>query len=375
MSKLESIDNSQQDTSPTTLLIGTTKGLVVFKKKKANWILEKVHFLGMSISFVYNDPINQVWWVSISHHHWGQKLQYSKDQGTTWKTIPSPKYPSDAISQSGKPATLKKIWSIQQGGKSYPKRIWIGTEPGGLFLSEDYGNTFHLVESLWNHPSRMNRQQWFGTGRNQPYIHSIVIDPRAESHIYIAVSCAGIFESLDSGQSWEPKNKGLIAAYLPNPEAEIGHDPHLLLACQSEPDILWQQNHCGIFRTTTGGAVWENVTDLRGVANYGFAITIDHQNPNRAWVIPATSDEIRVAHDLALAVCYTEDAGKTWQAYRTGLPQQNSFDIVFRHAFDRKAETLVFGTTTGNVYLSENDGKSWQPLSHTLSRIDCVTLA
>ena len=363
-----------QEASPTTLLIGTTKGLVVFKKNNTEWILEKIHFLGMSISVVYNDPVNNVWWVSISHHHWGQKLQYSQDQGTTWKTIGTPKYPSDTILQSGKPATLKNIWSIQQGGISYPNRIWIGTEPGGLFLSEDYGDTFQLVTSLWNHPSRMNRQQWFGTGRSGPYIHSIVIDPREESHLYIAVSCAGIFESLDSGASWMPKNKGLIAAYLPNPEAEIGHDPHLLLACHSAPTILWQQNHCGIFRTENGGTVWKNVTDTQGIANYGFALAIDHDNPNRAWVIPATSDEIRVAHDLALAVCYTDNAGKTWQAYRNGLPQQNSFDIVFRHAFDRKTETLAFGTTTGNVYLSEDDGKNWQPLTHTLSRIDCVVL-
>ena len=116
------------------------------------------------------------------------------------------------------------------------------------------------------------------------------------------------------------------------------------------------------------------MTDTQGIANYGFALAIDHDNPNRAWVIPATSDEIRVAHDLALAVCYTDNAGKTWQAYRNGLPQQNSFDIVFRHAFDRKTETLAFGTTTGNVYLSEDDGKNWQPLTHTLSRIDCVVL-
>ena len=239
-----------QETNPTTLLIGTTKGLVVFKKKNTEWALDKVHFLGMSISIVYHDPVNNVWWVSISHHHWGQKLQYSKDQGTTWQTVTPPKYPTNAILQNGQSASLKKIWSIQQGGLSYPNRIWIGTEPGGLFLSEDYGNTFQLVTPLWNHPSRMNRQQWFGTGRSEPYIHSIVIDPRDGQHIYIAVSCAGIFETTDGGKHWTPKNKGLIAAYLPNPNAEVGHDPHLLLVCQNHPDVLWQQNHCGIFRST-----------------------------------------------------------------------------------------------------------------------------
>jgi len=274
---------------------------------------------------------------------------------------------------SGKTATLKKIWCIQQGGLSHPNRLWLGTEPGGLFISEDYGQSFSLVKPLWHHPSRMNRLQWFGTGRNEPYIHSIIVNPRDNNHVYIAVSCAGIFETIDSGTTWTPRNKGLIAAYLPNPEAEIGHDPHLLLACKSQPDILWQQNHCGIFRSTDGSIYWENVTDQQGLANYGFAITIDQENPDRAWVIPATSDAIRVAPNLALCVCYTEDAGHSWTALRAGLPQQHTFDIVFRHAFDRLATTLAFGTNTGNVFLSDNDGEEWNCIASTLARVDCVT--
>jgi len=357
---------------PTTLLVGTTKGLVVFEKKNEKWVIQKIHFLGMSISVIYIDPVNTTWWVSISHHHWGQKLQYSTDKGNTWHTVIAPKYPTHSNLQSGKPANLKKIWCIQQGGKAYPNRLWVGTEPGGLFLSEDKGQTFHLVESLWNHPSRMNRQQWFGTGRSQPYIHSIVIDPRDENHIYIAVSCAGIFETTDGGENWQPRNKGLIAAYLPNPEAEIGHDPHLLVVCDSNPEVLWQQNHCGIFRSSDGAASWDNITDKKGIANYGFAIAIDPTDPRRAWVIPSTSDEIRVAPNLALSVCYTPDAGKTWKTLNRGLPQENCFDIVFRHAFARQKQTLAFGTTTGNVYLSQDDGHNWDLLSANLSRVDYV---
>lgn len=360
--------------TPSLLLVGTTKGLVLFKKETSTWKIQQILFLGMSVNIIYVDPINGNWWVSISHHHWGQKLQYSKDQGATWQTVTPPKYPATASLPSGKAASLKKIWCIQQGGHSYPNRIWLGTEPGGLFLSEDYGKSFSLVSALWNHPSRKNRLQWFGTGRSEPYIHSIVIDPRDNDHLYIAVSCAGIFETTDGGTTWLPRNKGLVAAYLPNPEAEIGHDPHLLLACKNQPDILWQQNHCGIFRSTNGCLSWENVTDQQGIANYGFAIAVDPDNPNRAWVIPAVSDAVRVAPDLALCVCYTEDAGRTWQALRQGLPQQYAFDIVFRHSFDHQAATLVFGTNTGNVYLSENEGRDWSCIATTLARVDCVTL-
>ena len=356
------------------LLIGTSKGLVVFEKKNQGWQIQTTHFLGLPVSVVYVNESTNTWWVGLSHYHWGQKLHFSTDEGQTWQSVKPPSYPLDAKLSSGKSATLKKIWTIQNGGKAYPNRIWVGTEPGGLFLSENNGHTFELVHSLWNHPSRMNQQQWFGTGRNAPYIHSIVVNPTNNKHVYIAVSCAGIFETKDSGKSWRPCNKGLIAAYLPNPHVEIGHDPHRLFACATNPNVLWQQNHCGIFRSTDGAKNWQMVSDKEGIADYGFALAIDHQNPDSAWVIPAVSDEIRIAPNQALAVCRTEDGGQTWQTLTNGLPQENCFDIVFRHALAIQNDTLVFGTTTGNVYLSENRGDKWNCLSTNLARVECVCI-
>lgn len=351
------------------LLVGTSKGLIVFDKKKIDWNIQKIHFLGLPVSLVYIDHLNKTWWVGISHHHWGQKLYCSKDQGLSWKKITTPKYPPNTTVQN-KTISLKKIWCIQQGGSSYPNRIWIGTEPGGLFISEDYGKTFDLVQNLWDHPSRQNKNQWFGTGRNGPYIHSIVIDPRDHNHVYIAVSCAGIFETHNSGQTWMPRNKGLIAAYLPNPSAEIGHDPHLLLTCPAHPEVLWQQNHCGVFRSTDGGLHWN---DVSGPLKYGFAIAVDELDPLKAWTIPAVSDEVRVAPDLALQVCYTDNGGQSWQYLNDGLPQEYCFDIVFRHSFIKKNNFLAFGTTTGNLYFSENNGRSWTSIANNLSRIDCIS--
>jgi len=326
------------------LLVGTSKGLIVFDNKGKEWIIQKIHFLGLPVSVIHIDPINQTWWVGISHYHWGQKLYSSKDQGLN---------PSNTTLHN-QSISLKKVWCIQQGGSNYPNRIWVGTEPGGLFISEDYGESFELVQNLWNHPSRQNKNQWFGTGRNGPYIHSIIIDPRDNNHVYVAVSCAGIFETYDSGQTWLPRNKGLIAAYLPNPTAEIGHDPHLLLACPSHPEVLWQQNHCGVFRSINGGMDWK---DVSGPLNYGFAIAVDEIDPLKAWIIPAVSDEIRVAPDLALRVCYTDNGGQSWQELKDGLPQKNCFDLIFRHSFVKKNQSLAFGSTTGNLYLSANEGQ------------------
>lgn len=352
------------------LLVATSKGLIIYRKTKQGWIVDQSHFLGFPVTVAYVDERTNTWWAGVSHRHWGQKLHRSFDEGKTWEQITTPKYPASAVINSGKPASLKMIWSMAHAGHDKPDELYLGTEPGGLFHSKDGGTTFQLVESLWDHPSR--EKQWFGAGRDHPFIHSIVVDPRDSKHVYIAVSCAGVFETKDGSQTWAPQNKGLVAAYLPNPSVEVGHDPHLLLACHSQPEVLWQQNHCGIFRSSNGGAYWDDVTGQGGFPNYGFALAIDHQDANRAWVIPATSDEIRTAVDLALCVCRTEDGGKNWEALRNGLPQENCFDIVFRHALDIYQNNLAFGTTNGNLYLSENFGDDWQCLSNHLARIECI---
>jgi photosystem II stability/assembly factor-like uncharacterized protein len=254
------------------------------------------------------------------------------------------------------------------------RAVWLGVEPGALFVSEHEQAGFELVDGLWNHPSRQDPNKWFGAGRDYSFIHSIAVRPDNPQRLYIGVSCAGVFESEDNGETWEARNKGLVAAYLPNPSVEVGHDPHNVQICRSHPNVMWQQNHCGIFRSEDAGLNWQNVTDKNGLANYGFALAIDHENPDRAWVVPAVSDEERVAADLALCVCYTEDAGRTWTALRNGLPQSFCFDIVFRQSFAKVDNVMAFGTSNGNLYISENDGESWSQVTGHFSRVENVTI-
>jgi photosystem II stability/assembly factor-like uncharacterized protein len=352
------------------LLIGTSKGLIIYERGEKSWTCTGDHFLGLPVSVAWVDERNGAWWAALAHRHWGQKLHRSTNQGKNWESAAVPAYPEGAVLNNGKPATLRKIWVLEQAGPDKPEELLLGTEPGGLFHSTDNGDSWSLVKSLWNHPSR--RDLWFGAGRDQPYIHSIVVDPRDSDHYYIAVSCAGVFETTDGGFSWVVRNDGLTAAYLPNPEAEIGHDPHRMFACRSNPDVLWQQNHCGIYRSLNGGKQWNNVGGKEGFPDYGFALAIDHDDPDQAWVIPAVSDEVRVAVDRALCVCQTNDGGETWIPRRNGLPQNYCYDIVFRHSLHISGNCLAFGSTTGNLFLSEDYGESWSCLSHHLPRINYV---
>ncbi len=357
--------------SKETLLIGTRKGLITYKKSQGNWKYQGISFLGIPVNLTYVDPLTNTWWACLDHGHWGCKLHKSVDQGANWEEVTAPRYPENTEIKNGEMATVKYLWAVSNGGGNKPNELLIGTEPGGLFSSSDNGGSFALNDSLWNHPSR--RDYWFGGGRDHAGIHSIIVDPRDNDHIYVGISVAGVFETKDGGTSWEPKNKGLKADFLPDPDAEVGQDPHLLIASPSNPNVLWQQNHCGIFRSENGGESWSDISQEGGPAYFGFAIAADEKDDKTAWVVPAVSDQLRVAVDNALCVCRTEDGGNTWNDFRNGLPQESCFDIVFRHALDVTNDTLAFGTTTGNLFLSDDRGESWRAISHHLPLIYSVS--
>jgi len=356
-----------------TMLLGTRKGLVVYRQNGRNtWQYERTEFLGQSVSIATFDPVNRTWWAMLDHGHWGCKLHRSND-GTKWEEVEAPKYPEGEMINEETPATTKYLWAFSRGGNKQNGRIYIGTEPGGLFQSDNNGDTFSLVKSLWDHPTRVKK--WFGGGRDYPGIHSILVDPRDHDHIYVGISCAGVFETHDGGNNWTPKNRGLIAEFLPDANAEVGQDPHLVVMNKSNPDVLWQQNHCGIFKTSDGGNQWEKVSQQDGPAHFGFAIAVHDQDPDVAWVVPGISDEIRVAYDKRLCVCRTDDGGKHWKTLTDGLPNETAFDITYRHALDVNDDLVAFGTTTGNLYISGNGGERWNCLSNNLPMVYSLELA
>lgn len=354
----------------SSLLLGTRKGLVAWRFTDNQWQVENISFEGVPVSIAYADPRNGTWWACLDHGHWGVKLHRSTDRGANWQEVTAPSYPEGQEVKDGVPAVTRYIWAMAHGGNSHPSRLWLGTDPGGLFVSEDGGDSFQLVESLWNHPSR--KTNWFGGGRDLPGIHSIVVDPRNEEHVYVAISCAGVFETYDSGKTWAVRNKGLLAEFLPDPASEVGHDPHILVAASTDPDVLWQQNHCGIFRSVDGAQNWQAISTKEGTAHFGFAIAVAEDNADQAWVAPADSDAIRVPVKGALCICRTDDGGKTWEEQRNGLPQQNCFDIVYRHALASSGDAVVFGTTTGNLFFSGDRGENWQVVSNYLPMVHSV---
>lgn len=349
------------------LVCGTDKGLIIYEKQQGEWQLKDIQFIGMPVGCFHHDERNGTWWVALSHKHWGTKLYLSKDEGETFKEVKAPRFePESGLS-------LKSIWCISHGAFDDPNRLYVGTEPAALFVTTNEGESFEEIKGLSEHPSR---PQWQGGGKGSknPFLHTVLVDDEDTSHLTIGISCAGVFQSHDAGQSWQPTNQGLEAFYLPNSDVEVGHDPHSMKIPDANKNVIWQQNHCGIYRSENRGQSWTNISDKEGIADYGFALVAADDNDQTAWVIPAQSDDLRFPYKNQLTVFKTTNGGQSWQPQRNGLPQNGSFDLVLRSAFDGQNETLAFGTNNGNLYLSEDGGESWLALSQNLSAVRSVCL-
>jgi hypothetical protein len=309
--------------------------------------------------------------------HFGVKMQRSEDGGESWIERPAPTYPErpegieDKNRMSGldTPWSTRLVWSLEQGGE---EELWCGTIPGGLFRSTDGGDSWILCRSLWDDP---RRQQWFGGGFDFPGIHSVCVDPRDASHVTIAISCGGVWRSRDSGASWTLVGKGLRNAYMPPEQAHdpVVQDPHRLVRCPARPDRQWMQHHNGIFVSDDAGENFRELTDLP-LAHFGFAVAVHPTDPDTAWFVPAHKDEQRVAVDARVAVTRTRDGGDSFDVLTDGLPGEHAYDLVYRHALDvdDSGERLAFGSTTGSLWVSDDQGDTWQTVSTHLPPVLCV---
>lgn len=355
------------------IYVATRKGLITLDRGKvARWRIEQTDFLGDPVTMVLPDARDGTVYVALRLGHFGPKLRRTRD-GKAWEECTTPAFAPAAADATEKPAaSVDQIWALEAGGRDEAGTLWAGTIPGALFSSRDGGDTWTLVESLWNRPER---KEWFGGGYDQPGIHSICVDPRDPRRVAVALSCGGVWVTADAGASWQPRAQGMRAAYMP-PERAFDpniQDPHRLVQCQASPEVYWVQHHNGIFRSTDGAASWHEMTHVKPSA-FGFAVAVHPQDPDIAWFVPAVKDECRVPVDQKLVVTRTRDGGKSFEVLRLGLPQEHAYDLVYRHGLDVDASgnRLVLGSTTGGLWLSEDRGDSWQSLAAHLPPIYAV---
>ena len=364
----------------TRLHVATRKGLFTVDRGASGWSITRPSFLGDNCTQVMHDPRDGTLMATLNHGHFGVKLHRSRDGGETWSEIAAPKYPDKPAHYvpktpaEGTPVewALKLVWALTPGGTDEPGVVWCGTLPGGLFKSEDGGDSWTLNHALWFDP---RREEWFGGGADQPGIHSICVDPRDSKHVVIGVSCGGVWSTRDGGGSWSLGGRGLRAEFMP-PERQFDQnvqDPHLLAQCTSQPDAMWVQHHNGIFCSSDAGESFTEINDVQPSA-FGFPVAVHPHDPKTAWFVPAIKDEKRYPASGRVVVTRTRDGGKSFETLSKGLPQQHAYDLVYRHALDvdESGERVAFGSTTGSVWVSENGGEAWEAISSNLPPVYAV---
>lgn len=365
------------------LVLATRKGIFTLRcNLGSQWRIDDAAFLGDNVTMALVDNRSGFVYAALNHGHFGVKLHRKDNAKSPWREIATPAYPKfpegrdpDRCPMRGIeiPWNTEQIWALVEGGSDRPGRLWCGTLPGGLFKSEDHGNHWEFIDSLWNVPER---KHWVGGGYDYPGIHSICVDPRDSRHITVAISCGGIWESLDDGHSWTLIGKGLRADYAPPGEeySQLSQDPHALGQCRSHPDTMWVQHHNGIFRSTDGAHSFSEIKEA-GPSVFGFAVAPHPHDPNSAWFAPAIKDEQRIPKDGKLVITRTRDGGQSFDILSKGLPQEHAYHLVYRHALgvDDNGENLAFGSTTGSLWASANEGGSWIQVTSNLPPIYSVS--
>lgn len=364
------------------MFAGTRKGLFRYERDNGRWRLQDEWFLGDAVPALVHDARDGALYVAVEHGHFGSKLHRCSAQGQ-WQELDPPRYPPrpEGVAESVCPMrqipipwSLEKIWSLATGGAEQPGVLWCGTIPGGLFRSDDHGQSWQLDEGLWNRPERA---RWFGGGYDFPGIHSIAVNPQDSDDIVIAVSCGGVWRTLDGGGNWKQMAHGMFYDFDPDesePDPE-NQDPHSLVRCAADPEQMWSQHHCGIFRWLPDKARWQSVSDVQPSA-FGFAVAVHPKDPDTAWFVPAVKDEFRYPVDGKLVVSRTRDGGQTVESLSRGLPSDKAYDLIYRHglAVNATGETLAMGSTTGSLWVSENAGDDWLQLSAHLPPVYCLQI-
>lgn len=344
------------------LHVGTRKGLFELRRSPGGWAIAQASFLGDPVTIVL--PREGELLAGLRHGHFGPKLQRSSD-GERWEEAGTPAFPEKPEGEEGE-WSIDTFWALEAGQDG---TLWCGTIPGGLFKSSDGGASWSLMTDLWQH-----RKRWFGGGADAPGIHSVCIDPRDPKRVAVAVSVGGVWHSQDGGERWRCEGKGMRAAYMPPEQTfePIAQDPHRMVRCPAAPDHLWVQHHNGVFRSRDDGATWEEIEVPP--SSFGFAVAVHPRDPETAWFVPAIKDEKRIPVDGKVVVARTRDGGESFDVLDRGLPGPFAYDLTFRHALDidPSGEILAFGSTTGSLWISEDQGDTWSHVSAHLPPIYAV---
>ncbi len=353
--------------SDLLVLIATGKGAFILKgdTSRRDFALEGPFCDAQSVNHVVADPATGTLWAGGGDGWVGPAVWRSTDHGASWTRF------DEGLAYPDGQDKLKSVWSLARAHG----RLYAGVEAAGLFASDDDGETWSHVQGLTDHPSRPD---WVPGGGGL-ILHHIVAHPTDPAQLWVAISTAGVFHTADGGRTWTPRNQGTRCDFMGDGATypEYGQCVHSLAMAPGDGELLYQQNHCGMYKSTDGGRSWQSIEN--GLpSDFGFATATHPRDPETAWLLPLVGAEKRYVPDGKLAVWRTRDGGRSWQDLRQGLPQSGAYLCVLRQAMatDPLAPAgLYFGTTGGTIFASPDEGDTWHAVAQHLPAIRAVETA
>ena len=353
------------------LAIGTKKGLwLATSRNRTTWSFSGPHFLMHEIPSIGIDTRagRTRILVGVRSEHWGPTVAHSDDLGATWV---EPDHGAIRFGDTDD-AALERIWQLQPDSEDRPGVVWAGCEPISVWRSLDNGEHFELERALWDHP---HRSQW-GAGFGGAAAHSVVPHPRDPDTVHVAMSTGGVYRTTDGGRTWQPRNAGISAGFLPDPNPEFGQCVHKIARDAVTENRLYAQNHHGVYRSDDNGDTWKSIAD--GLpSDFGFVMLTHPSREGTVWVVPIEADAERIPPDGRLAVYRSEDAGNTWTRLDRGLPERE-YNVVLRDAASVDTADpagVYFGTRGGAVYASADEGATFTEVAGHLPDVLCVRAA
>jgi photosystem II stability/assembly factor-like uncharacterized protein len=371
-------------TNRVLLLVGTRKGAWLFRGDPArrSWRADGPHFLGHIVNHMVLDPRDgRTLLAAAKTGHLGPTVFRSSDRGRSWKEAARP--PAFAKSADGSGRAVDHTFCLAPAHASEPGVWYAGTSPQGLFRSADGGVTWEPFSSINDDPQY---RKWMGTVQDGtpdgPKLHSILVDPRDPRHLYFAMSGGGVHESRDGGRTFAPLVTGLEVVEGFDASDVTFHDPHCVRLCPSNPDRLYQQNHCGVYRLDRPSSEWVRIgrSMPRRTGDIGFPLVVHPRDAGTAWMLPMDGTTVwpRTSPDGMPSVYVTRNAGKSWQRLDKGFPRSQAWWTVKRQAMTSDARDplgLYFGTTSGELWASRDEGRGWRCIARHLPEIYSVEAA
>ncbi|MDX1377313.1 MAG: hypothetical protein R3307_00565 [Anaerolineales bacterium] len=375
------------------VFVGTSKGGFIFEsdENRKNWQASDIQFKSWNVMHMQLDPRDNRLHAAVSHNVYGPTTHYSDDFGKTWvqaKQVPvltrasktgrpastvDEAFNSESDELLEKPEKMIRVWNITPGRVEEPNVLYAGAQPASFFVSKDRGETWELNEHLYDHPQR---GEW-SPGNGGLCLHTILLDPTNLNRMYVAVSAAGCYRTDDGGKTWAPYNKNVRADFMPNKFPEFGQCVHKMTMHPSNPNVIYQQNHCGVYRSDNMGEDWIDIGEDKLPSRFGFPIAVHPTDPKTIYVVLEESDTYRMSVDGRFSVWRSSDAGESWQRMTNGLPERAHLDVLREAmATDTFEDAGIYvGSNTGQLFYSRDSGDSWELLADFLPPIQSVEAA